>query len=102
MQQHHTGRGDVNATFRCELGGYVITSKTAAQCEAEIDVLNSAVDSYLDGTFAECEQTTPTTTLTTTTTPTSTATTTAYRARLICVTSNKQTYVATAHLIAMV
>ena len=49
--------------FSCTLGGIV---KTADDCTTAATVLNSMVASFADGTFVDCEMTTPTTTLTST------------------------------------
>eukprot|EP00040_Diaphanoeca_grandis_P021630 m.115447 g.115447 ORF g.115447 m.115447 type:complete len:2902 (-) comp28424_c0_seq1:138-8843(-) len=71
-------RGTSSDPIGCTLGGFL---KAGSACEATVAFLNSALDSFSDGTFAECEMTTMTSTATTsatstgTTTATSTATT---------------------------
>ena len=71
-------RGTVANGVTCVAGGYF--SMAAGKCPKAVGVLNSALASFVDGTFEQCEMTTPTTsattTLTTTTTGTSSLTTT--------------------------
>ena len=57
-------RGTVAGSIECTIGGFL--SVDADSCSTEIGVLSEAVDSMLEGTFADCVQTTPTTTVTST------------------------------------
>ena len=68
-------RATLDPTVSCTFGGAM---KAAASCAAIANVLNTAVDSFYDGTFAACHLSTPTTSPTTshTTSPTTTPTTT--------------------------
>ena len=73
-------RGEHGSQFSCSLGGYMVELGGSNACDATVAVMNAAIDSYQDGTFEECEMTTPTSSQTTTgtstltTTPTTTTT----------------------------
>ena len=61
-------RGELDVKVTMQIGNVI---SVGSNCAAAVATVNSALSSFLDGTFGECELTTPTTTATTslTTTP---------------------------------
>ena len=67
-------RGTATANISCSIEN--VLQELGSSCDTTMATLNSAFDSCLDGTFADCEMTTPTTSQTTSATTTITSTVT--------------------------